>query len=77
MEDLLEFIVKAVAQKPEQISITKDEVDGVVNLNLSVDKNDMGRVIGKNGKIIKAIRNTLRVKALKEGKRVNLTLVEQ
>ena len=77
MEDLLEFIVKALVQKPEQISIIRDEIDGVVNFNLSVDKDDMGRVIGKNGKIIKAIRNTLRIKALKEGKRVNLILIEQ
>lgn len=76
MEKTLEFIVKAIVEKAEQITITQDEVDGVINLNLTVAKDDMGRVIGKNGKIIKAIRNVLRIQALKEGKRVNLTLVE-
>lgn len=77
MEEVLEFIVKRVVQKPEQIYITKDEVDGVINFNLSVDKDDMGRIIGKNGKIIKAIRMVLRIRALKENKRVNLSLLEQ
>ncbi|MBI1919014.1 KH domain-containing protein [Candidatus Microgenomates bacterium] len=76
MEKTLEFIVKAIVQKTEQITIAQDEVDGIINLNLTVAKDDMGRIIGKNGKIIKAIRNVLRIQALKEGKRVNLTLVE-
>lgn len=77
MEDLLNFILQAIVQKPEKIQIQKEENDGVVNLNLSVDKEDMGRVIGKNGNIIKALRTVLRIRAIKEGKRVNLNLTEQ
>lgn len=77
MEDLLNFILEAIVQKPDKITLESTEKDGLVNLTLSVDKEDMGRVIGKNGKIIKAIRTILRIRALKEGKRVNLTLVER
>lgn len=76
MEELLIFILKAIVQKPDKINVESSEIDGLVNFNLSVDKEDMGRVIGKNGKIIKAIRTVLRIRALKEGKHVNLTLVE-
>lgn len=77
MEDLLDFILKAVVQKPDKISLDSSLQDGITNINFSVDKEDMGRVIGKNGKIIKAIRTVLRIRALKEGKRINLILVEQ
>ena len=77
MKDLLIFILKAIVQKPDKITVESSEKDDVVNFNLSVDKEDMGRVIGKNGKIIKAIRTVLRIKALKEGKHINLILLEQ
>lgn len=77
MEDLLRFILEAIVQKPDKIKITEKEENGLINLEVWVDKEDMGRVIGKSGKIIKAIRGVLRIKAIKEGKRLNLTLVEQ
>lgn len=77
MEELLNFILEAIVQKPDKIMVESIEKDGLVNLTLSVDKEDMGRVIGKNGRIIKAIRTVLRIRALKEGKRINLTLVER
>ncbi len=77
MEDLLRFILEAIVQKPEKIKIAEKEENGLINLEVWVDKEDMGRVIGKSGKIIKAIRGVLRIKALKEEKRLNLTLVEQ
>lgn len=77
MEDLLKFILSAIVQKPEKISVSETEDEGNISLNFSVDKEDIGRVIGKGGNIIKAIRNVLRIKALKQGKKVNLNLVEQ
>lgn len=77
MKDLLTFILEAIVEKPEQVNITVKEDNGIVNIDFSVDKEDMGRVIGKNGKVIKAIRNVLRILALKEGKKVNLVLLEE
>lgn len=77
MKDLLTFIVKAIAQKQDEVAVSEEERDGIVNLTLSVAKEDMGRVIGKGGKIIRTIRTVLRVKAQKEGKRINLNLLEQ
>ena len=83
MEKLLEFIVKSIVQKPEKIKIKKEtlpadgqEGENLISFNLKVDPEDLKIVIGKGGKTIKAIRNLLRLRAFKEGKRVNLELQE-
>lgn len=77
MEKLLIDILQSLVEKPEKIKVTKIENKDTISLDFSVDKEDMGRVIGKGGNIIKATRNVLRVKALKMGKKLNLNLVEQ
>lgn len=77
MKDLLTFILEAIVKKPEDVNISVKEDNGIVNISFWVNKEDMGRVIGKNGKVIKAIRNVLRILALKEGKKVNLVLLEE
>lgn len=77
MEKLLTFILESFVQKPEKIKVTETETKEAINLDFSVDKEDIGRVIGKGGNIIKAIRTVLRIHALKIGKRVNLNLVER
>lgn len=78
MKDLLEYIVKSIVDKPEEVKI-KESLDefGGVKLSLSVDTDDMGKVIGKEGKIIKAIRTIVRILAIKNGKRVNIELEEK
>lgn len=77
MKKLLEFITKNIVEKPEAIKIKEEESNGLVNLTLKVAPEDMGKIIGKKGKIIRAIRQLLRVKAFKTGQRVNLVLEEQ
>lgn len=69
-------ILEAIVSKPEDIEVTIEETDGNYNVSVKVAKEDMGRVIGKGGKIIKAIRNLLKIRAIKAGERVNITLVE-
>lgn len=76
MEKLLESIVKSIVQKPQKVKIEKESQEGLVNFKLRVDPEDLKIVIGKKGRTIKAIRNLLRLKAIKKGARVNLELEE-
>lgn len=77
MEELLSYIIKNIVSRPEEIKIVEAETEGgFINLRLQVHPEDMGIVIGKGGNIIRAIRSLLRVKAIKENKRVNLELIE-
>ena len=77
MKELLEFIIKSIVDNPKDVLIseTKDP-SGILLLNLKVNQEDMGKVIGKEGNIIKAIRNVLRIKAIKENIRFALELTE-
>ena len=78
MKDLLHYLVTSIVEQPEAVKIEKTETEGgFVNLQITVAPEDMGMVIGKGGRIIRALRNLVRVKAIKEGKRVNVELTEQ
>jgi predicted RNA-binding protein YlqC (UPF0109 family) len=78
MKELLEYVVKQITDKPEEVVIEeKKEEGGFVLLTLRVAPEDMGRVIGKKGKIISAIRQLLRVKAIKTNQRVALKLIDE
>ncbi len=76
MKDFVVWLIKGIVDNPDKVNAEEFEENGQVNLELVVAPEDMGRVIGKGGKIIKSIRHLLRVKAVKEGKRVNLNLLE-
>lgn len=76
MKDLLEYIVKNLVTKPEEITIDEQKDNGNINLTLSVDPSDMGIIIGKSGQTIRAIRKLLTVRAIAENVRVNLQLNE-
>jgi predicted RNA-binding protein YlqC (UPF0109 family) len=77
MEKLLKLIVTSIVQKPKLVKITRQEKDGLLEFSLQVDPDDMKIVIGKKGRTIKAIRNLLRLRAIKENIRVNLELLEK
>lgn len=72
MEDLLRAIVAGLVENPDAIEITKDEPDeeGVVVYHLHVAQEDTGRVIGKQGRVAKAIRVILRASAARLGGKV-------
>ena len=63
-------IVKAIVDDPSSISITETEENGTVNLELSVAPDDMGKVIGKHGRIAKAIRTIARTAAIRTNEKV-------
>lgn len=70
MKDLTLFIVKRLADKPDAVSIEEEQDGDTTVLNLVVDEADKGKVIGKQGKVIKAIRSLVGVAAQKAGARV-------
>ena len=77
MKDLLNFILENIVQKKDDIKITENKIDNIVNIKLNVNKDDIGRVIGKNGKVIKSIRTLLKIYSIKSDQRVYLDVVEE
>lgn len=76
MKDILTFIVSGIVDKSENVEITEEENQGIVNLTVKVDPQDMGKIIGKEGKVIKAIRNLMRIPGVLQGKKIYITLAE-
>ncbi len=76
MKALTEYIAKSLVDHPEDVSVEEIHHGSRVTLELSVSKEDMGRVIGKNGRVANAIRTLLRVAAEREGTQVTLDVVE-
>ncbi len=76
MKELVEYVVKSVVDFPDQIQISEVNEGGTTILELSVANSDMGRVIGKSGRVINSIRAIVQVLAAKQGKRVTLELLE-
>ena len=77
MKDTLHFIVSSIVDNPDAVVIEEHEEDGFVNLTITVDPADMGKVIGKEGKVIRSIRNIMKIKAMKLDKRIKISLAEQ
>lgn len=76
MKELLEMIAKALVENPDEVSITVVEEEFNTVLEVRVADEDMGRIIGKRGKIAKAIRNLMKAYAIKENKRILVEIVD-
>lgn len=76
MKELLEFLARSLVDHPEQVRVeeTKNS-DGVV-LRLSVAKEDVGKVIGKQGRIARALRTVVKASAVKDGKQATVEIVD-
>lgn len=74
MNELLQIIAKALVDKPEEVSVVEMEENGELNLLLHVAESDMGKVIGKQGKIAKAIRTVVKAAAVGNDKKVNVEI---
>lgn len=75
-QQFLEYVVKALVDKPEDVKISRTVDEMGVLLTLAVNKDDMGKVIGRSGATAKAIRTILRVVGMKNDARVNLKIEE-
>ena len=76
-KELLEYIVKNLVSSPDKIEISEIENEGKTVLKLKVAKDDMGRIIGKEGRIIRSIREIVYAYAAKESKKVSVDVEEQ
>lgn len=74
MKELIEVIAKSLVDAPDEVVVTQTEEDDAIILNLSVASDDMGKVIGKQGRIAKAIRSVLKAATVKEEKKVVLEI---
>ena len=70
MDKLVEFIAKSLVDHPEAVSVTTREEDDSVIITLSVDPEDTGKVIGKQGRIAKAIRAIVKAASINDEKKV-------
>ena len=69
MKELVEFIVKSLVSKPELLVITSEEEGDFIKISIKADEEDIGKIIGKQGKIAKSIRTIARSVAMKSGKK--------
>jgi hypothetical protein len=76
LKELIEYIALALVDDPSQVLVKQERSGGKVRLELRVAKEDMGRVIGKSGRVANAMRLLLRVASAREGKQVELDVVE-
>ena len=75
VKEMVEYMAKSLVDEPDKVYVEEIRRSGSIVLELRVASDDMGRVIGKGGRVANAMRALLRVAALREGKRVSLEIV--
>jgi predicted RNA-binding protein YlqC (UPF0109 family) len=74
MKDLIEYMARAIVEFPDEVVVTEEEGEDHIVYHLRVAESDMGRVIGKEGRIANAMRTVLRVAAIRKGTRAVLEI---
>ena len=72
LENLLLILARSLVDEPERVEVSGNESDSRVDLELRVAPEDMGRVIGRQGRTIRAIRTVVKAASVKQGKRVSV-----
>jgi predicted RNA-binding protein YlqC (UPF0109 family) len=75
VKEFLEYVARSLVDKPDAVWVEVDDEGDETVLTLGVDQDDMGRVIGRDGRIANAIRSLLRVMATRDGRHVELEIV--
>ena len=75
MKEFLEYVARSLVDKPDAVWVEVEEDEDETVLTLGVDQEDMGRVIGRDGRIANALRDLLRVMGTRDGRRVELEIV--
>ncbi|OFW67048.1 MAG: hypothetical protein A2Y74_00585 [Actinobacteria bacterium RBG_13_63_9] len=76
MKDLLEFLARSLVDHPEQVRVEETESAEGVILRLTVAKEDVGKVIGKQGRIARALRTVVKASAVKDGRQATVEIVD-
>ena len=77
MEELLEYLARSVVDKPEQVTVEGfDEEDGTIVLELHVAEDDAGKVIGRGGRTVAALRTVMKAAGARDGQRVLVDVVD-
>ena len=77
MEELLEYLARSLVDSPDAVSVESfEEDDGTLVLELSVDEDDYGQVIGRGGRTAQALRTVVKAAAVKDNRRVLIDIVE-
>ena len=76
MRELVEVMAKALVDNPDQVVVTEKETDEEVLIELTVAPSDMGKVIGRQGKIVKQIRILMRAVAQRKGKKISVEILD-
>ena len=77
MLELVKYIVFAFAENKDEVEFIENEEDGVVTITVVLNENDMGKVIGRQGKIAKAMRTIVKSASAKSGKKYNIEIKEK
>lgn len=77
MKDILLYIISLVVDNKEDISIDEKEDEGNIEFIVSLPKEEIGKVIGKQGRMIRAIRNVMKIPAIKQGKKISIAVQEK
>lgn len=75
MKKLVEILVRALVDDPDQVEVIEEQDDDTVTYRISVAPDDLGKVIGKDGKIANALRTITKAAAMKEGRKVYVDIM--
>ncbi|MCR5355914.1 MAG: KH domain-containing protein [Lachnospiraceae bacterium] len=76
MKELVEVIAKSLVEKPDEVTVTQKEDSNSIVVELKVAQSDMGKVIGKQGRIAKALRTVVKAASMKESRKVIVDIVD-
>ncbi|QQG40687.1 MAG: KH domain-containing protein [Candidatus Levyibacteriota bacterium] len=76
MKKALQYIVSSIVDNPKDAKIAEQKQDEMTQLIITVNPEDMGKIIGKEGKVIRSIRNVMKILAMKHNEKINISLSE-
>lgn len=77
MKEFIEYILQQLVMHPDELKVTEDDQNGFITYHIEVSEDDMGLVIGKQGRTIRSVRSLVKAKAIKDGVRIRVELVEK
>ena len=76
MKELLEFLARSLVDSPDEVRVEEVENDDTIVLRLTVAKDDVGKVIGRQGRVARAIRTVVKASTVKNGKQATIEIVD-